>query len=89
MGEKPIIPDWALEFKMFCFKNGFNLKEVSELVGISSATISGYSKGKKRPSVKTCKKIQEKIGFDMLTALYLSDKKEIKGGEDERNESEI
>lgn len=89
MGEKANIPDWALEFKMFCFKNGLNLKKVAELVGISCATISGYSTGKKRPSIKTCKKIQEKIGFDMLTALYLSDKKEIEGGENERNESKI
>lgn len=89
MGEKSNIPDWALKFKVFCIKNGISLKEIAELTGVSYNTVSSYSRGQKRPSVKMCRKIQDTIGFDMLTALYLSDKKEIEGGENEGNESEI
>lgn len=70
------IPDWAMELKVYMVKHGLNNTKVSKLTGLAFATISDYTRGVKRPSIKSCNKIQDAIGFDMIEALYRSDKKE-------------
>lgn len=77
--KKVNIPDWAMEFKIYMVKHGLNNSKVSQLTGLAFATISNYTRGIKRPNIKSCDKIQNAIGFDMIEALYQSDKKEREG----------
>ena len=70
------IPQWSMEFRVFLARTGLTVKKVSEMTGISFASISSYTRGERRPSTKSCNKIKEVIGFDLLEARYLSDKKE-------------
>lgn len=64
------IPKWSIDFRVFCTKEGLTVKDVSERTGIGLTAVSSYRTGKKRPTVKTCRKIKEGIGFDMYKALY-------------------
>lgn len=89
MAAKRDVPEWALEFKAHCVRKGLSTKDVSSLTGISDGMVRHYFKGIKRPRFNVCKRIQDTIGFDMLKALYLHDRKVIEGGEDGTNESEI
>jgi transcriptional regulator with XRE-family HTH domain len=89
MGTKRDVPEWAMNFRIFCIKKGLKTSEVASKIGMSSASVSRYFKGDKRPKTVTCKNIQNAIGFDMLKEIYLSDRKEIEGWEDETNTSEI
>ena len=79
------IPQWAMELRVYMARMGLNVKKTVELTGLSNCTISNFMHGSKRPSVKSCDKIKKGIGFDMLEALYLSDKKE---REEEENEGQ-
>ena len=81
------IPKWSIEFQVFLLRKGMNIADVCRLTGLSQASISGYRQGKKRPSVTNCIRIKRTIGFDMLEAIYLSDKKEME--DSETNESKI
>ena len=70
------IPQWAMEFRVFLARTGLNVKKVAEMTGISFSSISCYTRGERKPSTKSCKKIKEATGFDLLEAKYRSDKKE-------------
>lgn len=89
MGTKRDVPEWAMNFRIFCIKKGLSTKEVASLIGMSSASVLRYFNGDKRPKTVTCKNIQNALGFDMLKEIYLSDRKEIEGVEYETNESDI
>lgn len=89
MKTKRDVPKWAIEFKAFCKKKGLNTSKVASLIGVSCMSVSRYFGGITRPKKEICENIQNVIGFDMLKAIYLSDRKEIEGGEDEANESDI
>lgn len=70
------IPQWSMEFRVFLARTGLNIKKVSEMTGISIASISSYTRGERKPSTKNCKKIKEAVGFDLLEAKYRSEKEE-------------
>lgn len=89
MTAKRDVPEWALEFRAHCVRKGLGTKDVSSLIGISYGMVRNYFNGIKRPRFEICKRIQNVLGFDMLEALYLHDRKVIEGGEDGTNESEI
>ena len=78
------IPQWAMELRVYMARMGLTVKKAAKLTGLSSSTVSNFMYGYKRPSVKSCDKIKNGIGFDMIKALYLSDMKEreeVKNGE--------
>lgn len=89
MGAKRDVPEWSVEFRVFCIRKGLSTQEVADITGISYGMIRNYLNGAKRPRFNVCKRIQETLGFDMLEALYLYDRKRIESGEDETNESDI
>ena len=89
MTAKRDVPEWALEFKAHCVRKGLGTKEVSTVIGVSYGMVINYFNGSKRPRFEICKRIQNNLGFDILKALYLHDRKVIEGGEDGTNESEI
>ena len=64
------IPKWSIDFRVFCTKEGLTIKDVSEKTGICLTTIVYYRTGKKRPTIRSCNKIKQGIGFDMYKALY-------------------
>lgn len=70
------IPEWSMELRLYMARTGLNVKRVAALTGLSNGTVSNFMHGTKRPNIKSCDKIKDGIGFDMLEALYLSDKKE-------------
>ena len=72
MKNKGILPKWSFEFKMYCKKHKLTIKDVHNITGIGTTSITNYRTGKKRPSLKTCEKLKEAIGFDMYKALYES-----------------
>ena len=76
MVEELDIPQWSMDFRIFLARTGLNVKKVSEITGLSYSTVNNFTLGTKRPGIKSCDKIKNGIGFDMLKALYLSDKKE-------------
>lgn len=82
------IPQWAMELRVYMARMGLNVKKVVELTGLSGSTVSNFMYGYKRPNVKSCDKIKKGIGFDMLEALYLSDKKEREEEENERQQNQ-
>ena len=72
MRNKKQFPKWAKSFRLFCAQHDLTVADVSELTGISMTAIGCYRTGKKRPGLKSCKKIKDGIGFDMYEALYLT-----------------
>lgn len=72
MRDKKQFPKWAKSFRLFCAKNDLTVSDVSERTGISTTAIGCYRTGKKRPGLRSCKKIKDGIGFDMYEALYLT-----------------
>lgn len=62
--------NWYIEFNNFLNKNSLTAKKVSELTGLSKATIDSYKQGKRKPTDENKQIIKEKIGFDLSKSIY-------------------
>lgn len=63
-------PVWSLKFKKYCKSKKFTAKIISNMTGLSKATIDSYFQGKRKPSDANKQLLSEKIGLDIYDTFY-------------------
>lgn len=57
--------EYRTEFKRWCAENGHTARSVAEKVGISVQAAYSYMEGRRNPSRRTQKKMEEVFGVSM------------------------
>lgn len=52
-----------MKFKVWCIENGYTIKKVAEVTGLSCSSVSAYWQNIRQPSRKTEKMLKEKLGI--------------------------
>lgn len=66
-GNKPV---WTIKFRNFCFNNDLKAKDISEILGVQTATVYKYWSGSITVPDESKKILEKEVGLDIYEVFF-------------------